>query len=85
MEENNHIIVNFQPFVAKQEILVYINGNCEKQIYVSVDRIVDSVKGLKSTYNINKIDLCGNRDYLSFFKEKRLDSYDNCTITIYNR
>ena len=29
MEENNHIIVNFQPFVAKQEILVYINGNCE--------------------------------------------------------
>ena len=53
MEENNHIIVNFQPFVAKQEILVYINGNCEKQIYVSVDRIVDSVKGLKSTYNIN--------------------------------
>ena len=72
MEENNHIIVNFQPFVAKQEILVYINGNCEKQIYVSVDRIVDSVKGLKSTYNINKIDLCGNRDYLSFFKEKML-------------
>ena len=85
MEENNHIIVNFQPFVAKQEILVYINGNCEKQIYVSVDRIVDSVKGLKSTYNINKIDLCGNRDYLSFFKVFMLDSYDNCTITIYNR
>lgn len=85
MEENNHIIVNFQPFTAKQEILVYINGNCEKQIYVSVDRIVDSVKGLKSTYNINRIDLCGNRDYLSFFREKMLDDYDNCIITIYNK
>ena len=57
MEENNHIIVNFQPFVAKQEILVYINGNCEKQIYVSVDRIVDSVPQL--------LDL-----FKGFFKDK---------------
>lgn len=79
----NHIIVDFQPFLAQQNIMVYIDGVCEKQIQVEIDRIVDAVNGLRKQYNINQIDLCGNQNYLTNFRTKMNNKFeDNCEINI---
>lgn len=82
-----HIIVNFQPFVVEQEILVYTNGECVYQAKVEIDRVPSVVKGLKNKFNIDKIDLCGNSQYLSRFKAELGSEFDNdeTEITIYQR
>ena len=64
----DHIIVDFQPFTLKQNILVYVDGACVKQTAVEVSRIADVVNGLSKQYNIKQIDLCGSQDYLSRFQ-----------------
>lgn len=59
-----HIIVNFQPFLKDQHIMVYKEGACIEQVFVSYDNVIDSVCLLSNKYNITNIDLCGNTDFL---------------------
>lgn len=83
----DHIIVNFQPFVLKQEVLVYVNGECVKQTAVEVNRITDVVNGLSKQYNIKQIDLCGSQDYLSRFQAEMNSKFANneCNVEIVRR
>lgn len=83
----NHIIVDFQPFTLKQNVLVYVDGECVKQTAVEVDQITDVVTGLSKQYNIKQIDLCGNENYLSKFKANMLNKFedDDCEINIIQR
>ena len=66
-----HIIVNFQPFVAKQHIMVYKDGVCIEQQYVEYDEVIKYVVMLSNKHNIKNIDLCGNTNFLL-----------NCTICV---
>lgn len=70
MDNNGNLIINFRPFVFKQEILVYVDGACVKQDYVTVSEIVDKAEIYCKEYNIPRINLCGNRHYVSKFAEK---------------
>lgn len=84
----DHIIVNFQPFTAKQDVMVYVNGVCVQHSKIEIDRIVNVVNGLSKQYKINQIDLYGSEDYLSHFKaEMNTEFADNsgCNIDIIRR
>lgn len=63
-----HIIVNFQPFVVEQHIMVYKNGACIEQQYVDFEQVLEKICFLSNKYNISNIDLCGNTDFLKKFK-----------------
>lgn len=77
-----HIIVNFHDFAFDQEILVYIDGVCEKQMQVPVSDLTNVVFGLSDLYNITQIDMCGNPEYLSKFKAELLTKYSNTNLEI---
>lgn len=83
----NNIIVNFNPFMLEQSVLMYSDGNCIEEIHSPIDRVTDVVMGLKNKYNVDRIDLCGNSDYLSRFKaEMNLKFGNNNTqINIYSK
>lgn len=78
----NHIIVDFQPFTLKQNVLVYVDGECVKQTAVEVDQITDVVTGLSKQYNIKQIDLCGNENYLFKFKANMRNKFENSDYEI---
>lgn len=83
----DHIIINFQPFSLEQDVFVYIDGKCIYQTKTTIDKFSSVVKGLKDKYDINKIDLCGNQEYLSRFKAELSLAFskDNTEINIYQR
>lgn len=81
----NTIIVDFQNFTLKQNIFVYIDGNCIEQTQTSVDTLSKTIMWLQSKYNINKIDLCGNPDYLMKFKKDLLKDYSQMTVNIISK
>lgn len=81
----DYIIVDFQPFVIQQKVSVYTNGKCVEETQVEVDRIVNAVNGLRKTYNVKQVVLCGNEDYLTNFQAKmNLEFADNtnCDVKI---
>ena len=84
-----HIIVNFQPFVTKQHIMVYRDGACIEQVYVDFDKVIERVCFLSNKYNISNIDLCGNTDFLKKVKnDLQLNTNFNnsqLNITIINK
>lgn len=79
----DYIIVDFQPFVIQQKVAVYTEGKCVKEVQVEVDRIINVVNGLRKTYNVKQVMLCGNEDYLANFQAKmNLEFADNANCDI---
>lgn len=74
---NGNLIVNFRPFVLKQQILVYQEGVCIKQAYVPMNDVVPTVDILCKEYNIPRVNLCGNTHYTSKFAEKLQTRFAN--------
>ena len=84
----DHIIVDFQPFTSKQNIMVYVDEACVQHSKVEIDRVVDVVNGLSKQYKINQIDLYGSEDYLSHFKAKMNTEFaenNGCNVDIIRR
>lgn len=84
---NNHIVVQFEPFILQQKIIVYVNGECVSYSYATIEKLVDTIEALKSEYNIKQIELYGYRDYLSRYQAlmKTKFSNDDCNIEIIER
>ena len=85
-----HIIVNFQPFVSNQHIMVYREGACIEQQYVDCNEVINTVVLLSNKYNITNIDLCGNTDFLKEWKNDlqvntNFANKNNLNITIINK
>lgn len=77
-----NIIVNYRPFTLAQEIFVYDGKNCVESFQVPIDRISDIVSGLQNRYNIEQINLCGNKDYLSRFQAELSLKFANSNVEI---
>lgn len=73
----NHIIVDFQPFVLKQNVLVYKEGVCIDQVLVEAEHVTDAVNALSKQYDIKQIDLCGSRNYLSRYQKEMYSKFAN--------
>lgn len=84
----NSLIINFQPFDLKQNITIYIDNECKEHISAPIERINDIVFGLVNKYNIQNINLCGSKDYLSKFKAElglRFNNNSDLKINIINK
>lgn len=62
--ENNHIVIYIRPFVVKQEINVYQNGECKKQTKCTLDELTNTIITLAKEYNINNIDFAGDGGHI---------------------
>lgn len=79
-----HIIVNFNVFDLNQDVYVYDNGVCVKQIKVPLHQVTDIVAALRNEYDIKQVDLYGNKDFLSRFKAQMGTDFNfvDCEINI---
>lgn len=76
------IILQYQPFVVNQPIMVFDGSECIDSALVPYDRVVETIKGLCNEYSVQHIKLSGNIDFLSKTKEEMLNTYENTTIEI---
>lgn len=79
-----HIIVQTN-FDLNQQVLVYIDGECKEIASASVDNLVNVVNSLRLKYNINNIDLFGNKQYVRKMQEDLISKYSELNITVIER
>ena len=76
------VVVFFQPFSIKQNIVVYKNNEIVSTTQVEIERIPNVVKGLCTTYDIKDVDLKGSQDYLEKYKSEILTNYSLLHVNI---
>ena len=85
--ENDHIVCRVQPFMYKQEVSVYQNGECVKNVRCTLSDFQDVVLALADQYDIHKVDLAGSSLFVSKVKkdlEKRnLEMYSNRKLEVF--
>lgn len=57
---NNHLIVNFRPFVMQQEVFIYQNGEMVKKACPIMNELRSTVEQLCKEYNIERVNICGS-------------------------
>ena len=79
------IIVINNMFDKDQNILVYKNNQMITSVNAELDELVDVVKSLASQYSIRTIDLVGNENFLTQFKNNFSSEFNQYTINIIPR
>ena len=75
----DHVVVTIYPFIMRQEVSAYKNGECIKHISCKTMKEVPEVcYALCKEYDIHKIDLAGIKEYCTRVKE------NICTATDYD-
>ena len=72
---NNNLVVIFHLGMADQEIDVYQDGICVKQDFCSTADLVERITTYCATYNIPRINLCGNKTFVSKFAKELNSKY----------
>lgn len=79
------IIVINNMFDKDQNILVYKDNQMITSVNAELDELVDVVKSLASQYSIRTIDLVGNENFLTQFKNNFLSEFNQYTVNIISR
>ena len=79
---NGNIIINFRPFVLKQQVLVYQNGECVKELHFLPNEIVDAVASLCKEYETPRVSLCGSKMYVSRYAERLNTKFNEMNLDI---
>lgn len=79
------IIVINNMFDKDQNILVYKDNQMITSINAELDELVDVVKSLASQYSIRTIDLVGNENFLTQFKNNFSSEFNQYTVNIISR
>lgn len=78
----NKIIVQYQPFVMEQKVMVLNENNKPISNYnVHIDQIPDLVATL-SRKNVKEIDLLGSKEYIAQQRKEIVDKVNNENIKI---
>lgn len=59
----DHLVCVIHPFVVNQDVAVYKNGECIKQVECPLTELKDKMYALCKEYNIHDISLGGNQLY----------------------
>lgn len=78
------IIIN-NMFDKDQNILVYKDNQMITSVNAELDELVDVVKSLASQYSIRTIDLVGNENFLTQFKNNFSSEFNQYTVNIISR
>lgn len=84
--DKNHIIVEIHPFIFKQDISVYQDGNCVRTVKCKLNDIGSMIRTLSDIYHINKINLVEKGDAYSLkIRDNLLSQYadKNFEITMW--
>ena len=77
----DHVVVCVHPFVMRQEISVFQNGECVKHIECDLNELDKIAYDLCKEYNIHQLDYAGAKDYGLKLEEKiNLYKYGNFAI-----
>ena len=79
------IIVINNMFDKDQNILVYKDNQMITSVNAELDELVDVVKSLASQYSIRTIDLVGNENFLTQFKNNFSSEFNQYTVNIIPR
>ena len=79
------IIVINNMFDKDQNILVYKDNQMITSVNAELDELVDVVKSLASQYSIRTIDLVGNENFLTQFKNNFSSEFNQYTVNIISR
>lgn len=79
------IIVINNMFDKDQNILVYKDNQMITSVNAELDKLVDVVKSLASQYSIRTIDLVGNENFLTQFKNNFSSEFNQYTVNIIPR
>ena len=55
----NHVVVNIQPFLAKQEVNVYQDNECVQSAQCNIKELPQVCYRLCKEFNINQLDVTG--------------------------
>lgn len=77
----DHVVVCVHPFIIRQEVAVYKNGECIEHVECPIDNLDKVCYELCKKHNIHQLDYAGNRDYGNKLEEKMsFYKYDNFAI-----
>ena len=79
------ILVINNMFDKDQNILVYKDNQMITSVNAELDELVDVVKSLASQYSIRTIDLVGNENFLTQFKNNFSSEFNQYTVNIISR
>ena len=79
------VIVINNMFDKDQNILVYKDNQMITSVNAKLDELVDVVKSLASQYSIRTIDLVGNENFLTQFKNNFSSEFNQYTVNIIPR
>jgi len=66
----DHIVVNVQPFIYEQEILIYKNEECTNIEHSKLTELDENIALYAKLHNIKNIDLVGNPFFTERLKER---------------
>ena len=79
----DHIVAIIHPFVLKQEIDVYRNGECVEVQQCDMKDIEEMCYALCKKYDIHQLDLHGNQIYGLHIKDKMaIDKFSDFNINV---
>lgn len=77
----DHVVVCVHPFVMRQEVSAYKNGECIEHIECTIEDLDKTCYELCKKHNIHQLDYAGNKDYGTKLEEKMsFYKYDNFAI-----
>ena len=77
----DHVAICVHPFIMRQEIDVYKNGECVEHKKCPIAEIADTCYALCKKHNVHQIDYAGNKQFGQKIEEKvNLTKYDNFAI-----
>lgn len=79
----SRIVVDFQPFAIEQKVYTYSDeGTIIEKAYCSIDEVTDTVKAMQNKFSAKEVDLIGNSDYLTKFKNGLKTNFDFTDVNI---
>ena len=79
----NYIMASIKPFVMKQEVSVYLNDNCQKTVYCTIDDIEKTIAELADAYDIQQVDIIERADmYSTRIKDHLTTQYANKNLNV---
>lgn len=80
---NNHIVTTIRPFVMEQEVNVYENGECKKNVKCTLSELENVIADLAKEFNIQTVDLAGSNQLFGLrLKEKLMSKYAENQLNI---
>lgn len=84
--DKDYIVVNIRPFIFKQNVSVYQDGNCIRTLKCKIDEIEKTIINLSDIYHVNKVNLVEKDNIYSLkIKDSLLSKYTdkNLEVTIW--